>query len=392
MQTFAKPKPSSSFDLPGGGRATIRLATPRDARRLRALYDEVYQGKYPLSIIYDAHETLESLSKKNTYWYISEVGRKLAGSVIFHVDPSARLAKVFAGVVHPDFRGSGLTEKTISFGLRALMEETDQVQSVYATARTVSPAPQKLLKNLGFKELGVFPNVRKIDNYETHCLTAYFKEGALSRRIARPRLPLALKPFYGIVRKATGIEDAKWHDLPLEPSSPYKGGWLNFEIVEAERFIRRRWKRLQEKGQLQMQFFPFHEPNLLLVNEEESAEIYLYYSKPDHHAVIIGGHENVENLTHLLNSLVLCLEEHGVRYLELLSDAYHPKVLKQIMDARFLPSAYYPAMRWKRGKGRDYIVFSKSFVLLDFKSIQAEGLFSDYLSEYFKLWKSFYID
>ena len=240
-------------------------------------------------------------------------------------------------------------------------------------------------------ELGIFPNVRKVDNYETHCLTACFAEGALKNRIGRPRLPAALKPFYAIVRRATGLEEAEWHDLPLTPPSPYAGGWTEFELIEAKAFILERWRGLQAAGKLDMQFFPFHEPNLLLVSRDPPAEIYLHHSRPDHHAVIIGGLESAPDLTYLLNSIVMVLEEHGVRYLELLTDAYHPRVLKQVMDARFLPSAYYPAMRWKRGKGRDYIVFSKSFVVLDFKNIDAGGLFGDYLKEYFNLWKSLYI-
>ena len=392
MPTLNKHSLREECLLSGGRRVTIRRAGPQDAKRIRALYNEVYQGKYPLSIIYDAHETLESLAREDTYWLVSEAGRQIVGSVIFHVDPVAQLAKVFAGVVHPAFRGEGLTERAITLGRKHLLDETGQAQSVYATARTVSPAPQKLLHNLGFKELGIFPNVRKIDNYETHCLTVYYKEGALARRMARPRLPLTLKPFYSIVQRAAGLEDAEWHDLPLAPSSPYQGGWLEFEVIEAEKFILKRWRELKAQGKLRMQFFPFHEPNLLLVSEDQSAEIFLHYSRPDHHAVIIGGHESVPDLTRLLNSLVLCLEEHGVRYVELLCDAYHPRVLKQVMDARFLPSAYYPAMRWKRGKGRDCIVFSKSFVVLDFKNIAASGLFRDYLREYFSLWKSLYID
>ncbi|MBI4387230.1 MAG: GNAT family N-acetyltransferase [Elusimicrobia bacterium] len=390
--SFSRPDLRLQAPLQGGRKALVRLAAPADAPSIRALYNEVYQGKYPLSIIYDAHETVDSLHKENYSWLVGETDGRLVSSVIFCVDPDVKLAKVFGAVVHPQFRGSGLTQRAIGMGIRHLVEETGQANSVYATARTISAAPQKLLKNLGFKELGVFPNVRKVDNYETHCLSAYFQDGALSRRITPPKLPTALKPFYDIVRKAAGLEDAQWHELALTPPSPYSGGWMEFEHVEAPNFILERWERLKSERKLHMQFFPFHKPNLLLVSRDPPAEIYLHHSRSDHHAVIIGGHEKNPDLTHLLNSIVIFLEERGVRYLELLVDAYHPKVLKQVLDARFLPSAYYPAMRWKRGKGRDYIVFSKSFVVLDFKNISAQGLFREYLDEYFGLWRLLYID
>ncbi|MBI5629956.1 MAG: GNAT family N-acetyltransferase [Elusimicrobia bacterium] len=394
MSTAAPPRPELQCwqSVSRGRRALIRLATPADASRIRGLYREIYHGRYPLSIIYDLHETVESLHKDNYFWFVSEVNRQIVGSVIFCLDPEIQLAKVFGGVVRPEFRGFGLTEKAMSLGLRHLVEETQCAQSVYATARTVSPAPQKLLRKLGFRELGIFPNVRKIDNYETHCLTAYFKEGALGRRIARPRLPLLLKPFYDIVRRSTGIEDAQWRDIRISPPSPWGEAELGFELIEAKNFILSRWNKLKAEDKLRMQFFPFHEPNLMLVTEDQAAEIYIHYSKPDHHAVIIGGHESVPDLARLLNAVGLFLEEHGVRYLELLADAYHPGIIQKVMEARFLPSAYYPAMRWKHGKGRDYIVFSKTFTILDFKHIAARGLFSEYLREYFRLWKSLYID
>lgn len=391
MPTLSPHSLAAEARLPGGGRVSIRRAGPSDAERIRGLYHEVYKGKYPLSIIYDQHETVESLSKESTLWLVSEVAGRIVGSVVFCVDPESKLSKVFAGVVLPEFRGADITERAIALGIRALVDG-GQAYSVYATARTVSPAPQKLLQNLGFKELGIFPNVRKVDNYETHCLTAYFKDGVLARRLQPPRLPSSLKSFYGLVRRATGIGDAEWSEVPLAPASPYAGDWIKFEMIEAEDFVRERWTHLKAERKLQMQFFPFYEPNVLLVSQAPRAEIYLHRSTLDHHAVILGGYEEAPDLAHLLNSIVLFLEEAGVRYLELLTDAYHPKVISQIMNARFIPSAYYPGMRWRHDKGRDYIVFSKSFVVLDFKNIATRGLFSDYLREYFQIWKAMYID
>ncbi|MBI5209846.1 MAG: hypothetical protein HY927_07740 [Elusimicrobia bacterium] len=371
--------------------AVIRRATPEDADELRRMYHDVYEGKYTLSIIYDADETADALKKDDVHWFVAEDAGRIVSSVIFSVERDLKLAKVFGAVVLPEYRGSDLTERAIAMGLASIIDEEGQAHSAYATARTISPAPTRLLRNLGFADLGVLPNVRKVQNYETHCMCAYFRKGALADRVVPPRLPTALKPFYSIVRRATGIGDAEWHELPIEPSSPYAGKWIEFEIIEAPHYILGRWKALKAEHKLKMQFFPFHEPNLLLVAKDRPAEIYVYYSKSDHYAAIIGGHEHVPDLTHLLNSIVMALEEHGARYLELLTSAYHPEVVKRIMDARFLPSAYYPALRWNHGQGHDYIVFSKSFVLLDFSNIVAEGLVSDYMREYFNLWRALYI-
>lgn len=370
----------------------IRLATAVDAPRIRSLYFDAYQGKYPLSIIYDRHETVDSLAKPNYFWFVGESAGKMISSLIFCVDREVELAKVFGAVVHPEWRGLGITLRTLAYGTRLILDELKLAQSIYATTRTVFFAPQKLIFKLGFKELGVFPNVRKVQNYETHCLAALFREGALKSRMRRPRLPALLKPFYSIVQQAVGLGDAEWHDLPMAPESPYAANRPEFEAIEAQDFILSRWRHLKAQKKLNMEFFPFHEPNLLLAQKDQSTELYLFHSKLDHHAVLVGSAGSGKNLTQLLNAMGLFLEERGVRYLELLTDAYHPRVIQEILDARFIPSAYYPAMRWKHGKGRDYIIFSKSYIVLDFKNIVVHGLFRNYLKEYFRLWKSFYID
>lgn len=373
-------------------KAKIRLARLADAHGLRALYNDVYQGKYPLKIITDREEMQTLLKKENYFWFAAEASGKIVGSVIFCVDPQIKLAKAFGAVVHPDYRGADLTERMMALGIRLFMKDKHLASSVYATTRTVGGAAQHLTKKIGFRELGIFPNVRKVDNYETHGLAAYFDKNALNYRFDTPRLPLILKPFYEITQKAVGIADAQWHDLEIKPPSPYSGHWLEFKVVDAKRFIESRWKELKAAKKLAMDFFPFHEPNLLLATKDGSLEAYLYHSQVDHHAVLMGLTQSEHDLTHILNSAVLFLEESGVRYLELVTDAYHPHVIKKIMEARFLPSAYYPAMAFSEGKLWDYMAFSKSFVLLDFKNIVLTGLYRDYLKEYFRLWKAFYIE
>ncbi|MFA6318466.1 MAG: GNAT family N-acetyltransferase, partial [Elusimicrobiota bacterium] len=277
--------------------ALIRRASPADAEELRRIYREVYEGRYTLSIICDPEECRSALERPDIHWFVAEAGGRVVGSVVFSVDEGLKLAQVFGAVVLPEFRGAGLTEAAIRLGLSELVDRGGLAQSVYATARTVSPAPRKLLANLGFKDLGIFPNVRKVDNYETHCMSAYFREGALEARVGPPRLPGSLKPFFSIVQAATGIADAEWHDVPVEPSCPYAGGWVEFETVSAPQLILRRWKALKAERKLKMQFFPFHEPNLLLAAKDGSAEVYIHYSAADRHAAIVGGHESVPDLT-----------------------------------------------------------------------------------------------
>jgi tryptophan synthase alpha chain len=85
----------------------------------------------------------------------------------------------------------------------------------------------------------------------------------------------------------------------------------------------------------------------------------------------------------------LCAAAHslGLRYIELLVSAFDPVKQRQALEARFLPCAYFPAMKVTSGGRRmDYLVFSRSFEKLDFTQISLEGTRRRYLQAFVKCW------
>ncbi|MHB8533507.1 MAG: hypothetical protein ACYDC2_12385, partial [Solirubrobacteraceae bacterium] len=137
----------------------------------------------------------------------------------------------------------------------------------------------------------------------------------------------------------------------------------------------------------------FHEPNLLLISPDGKTELFVYRSTKDGHCVLAGGRSETLSLGRMLDHGAAFLEGIGVRYFEILVDSRKADAVNQALGARFLPSAYYPAMRWDRdgGKGRDYIVMSRSLAVLDFKGIALQPAYADYLREYFRLWTERYV-
>ena len=67
--------------------------------------------------------------------------------------------------------------------------------------------------------------------------------------------------------------------------------------------------------------------------------------------------------------------------------------IRDALSARFIPSAYYPAMRWEpdREHGRDYLAMSRSMAILDFRGLRLQPAYAEYLQEYFRLWRELYI-
>lgn len=386
------PNPETSFALEDGRRMTIGPARPDDALQIRWLYHWIYGGSYPFSLVYNAEECLRAIASDKHLWLLSRCDGKVVGSVIFTIDRAIGLGKVFGAVVAEEFRGRDLTERAMAFGLELLMRRERLIQSVYATTRTIGLAPQRLTEKLGFKKLGVFPNVHRVNSAETHTLAVLHAEGASARRAAAPRLPRLLERFYAIAAREAGLGPAEFVDGAVSWEPPH-GPALAFETVTAAQFVLRRFRGVKSDGKLGLDFFPFQEPNLLLISPDGKTELYCYRSAKDGHCVLTGARSESLETRELLDHGARFLEATGVRYLEVLIEATETEQLRQALCAGFLPSAYYPGMRWDTpGGGRDYVVLSRSLAMLDFHGISLQTGYLDYLQEYFRLWRALYVD
>jgi RimJ/RimL family protein N-acetyltransferase len=275
------------LDLGGGKRVTIGLATADDVLRIRWLYHRVYGGSYPFTLVYDPRECAKAIESDRYLWFLARDGDQAVGSLIFTVDRSIFLGKVFGGVVAEEYRGHDLAEKMLNFGLDIGVKRLGAARCVYATTRTVNLAPQRLVEKAGFKKLGIFPNVHKVQRSETHTLAVFYADGALEKRAGNPRLPLLLKPFFEIVRRETGLPDAEYLDLPFPADDPSPA--TQFEVIQAPQFVLRRFAEVRASGKLVLDFFPFHDPNLLLMSPDGKTEIFVYRSTKDGHCVLIGA-------------------------------------------------------------------------------------------------------
>lgn len=378
--------------LSGGKRILISPATAADALRIRWLYHLVYGGNYPFSLVYNPQECADAIASDRYLWFLARDGDQAVGSLLFNVDRSIHLGKVFGAVVATEFRGQDIAESMLSFGVDIVANRLKAARSVYATTRTVSLGPQRLAEKAGFKKLGIFPNAHKVYKSETHTLAVYYGPGALEARDCTPRLPLLLKPFFAIVRREADLPEAEYLDLPID-LEPASGAVTPFEVVSAPLFILRRFSDAKARGRLVLDFFPFHEPNLLLVSPDGRTEVYIYRSAKDGHCVLIGASSDNLEMRTMLDHGAACLEGMGVRYLEVLVEADDAARLQQVLCARFLPSAYFPAMRWDSAgtRARDYVVLSRSLTILDFKGLVLQPAYTDYLKEYFRLWREQHI-
>ena len=376
---------------------TLRVARVEDMRRVQALYAEVYGPNYPLSIVSEKSRMRRAIESSRYYWLVAVCEDRIIASLIYEMDPVQRLAKAFGAVVSKEFRKRDLANIMMETAQKRFTRGRPMVDTVYATTRTVTTAPQKLTENLGFVKLGIFPNVHKVFEYETHCLAAYFAPEALKRRKKPAILIPEVAPFYRLVCQQIELG----RPIFSQPAAPliernqnasHQEPLLSFEIISAPHFVRHRFEYLKKSGLFAASYVPFHEANLLFITPDQSTEVFLNHGAMDRYSVILGGRTGSRDFSLILNSAAKTLNDMGVSYIELLVDAYSPALQRHAFNSRFIPCAYYPALRKVGGKRWDYIVFARTFEMLDFRNVRITQTYRRFLKEYLKIWQSLYID
>ena len=371
----------------------IRLARVADMRRIQMLYAEVYGAAYPIPIIADKDKMRSAIENDEYYWLVAECQGRVIGSLVYSVDLLYRNSKAFGAVVSQEFRKHDLAFTMMKLVLDDITQTKDLVDLVYATTRTANHAPQKLTESLGFIKLGIFPNTHKVQDNETHCLTAYFTERALQRRRTTPVIIPEIAPFYEIVRRQIKLEPAQLSDVKRDYSDhKVKIPLLNFETITATEFIKHRWKKTKSNSFFENIFMPFHEPNLILITPDQGTEVYITYSQKDKYSVIVGGVTNEKSFAVVLESVAQKVSQMDMSYVEVIIEAYSPELQRDALDARFIPSAYFPSAKRMEDKRYDCVVFSRTFDILDFRNVKIISLYKNFLNEYLKLWRENYIE
>lgn len=365
----------------------VQLASEQDIFQISQLYFDVYQGTYPDPLMKDFGLIRNFIKSDSGFWFITkDENNDVIGSVLAAYDKDNKIAKAFGAVVRNEFRGQGVMEDLLSYGINFLREKTEGVDIIYSTTRTVNEAAQTLTEKLGFKKLGIFPNAHRTNDYETHCLAAIVYDSALQKRNTNYKLHHEMSSLYSIVQNEVGL-------APIESIIPEKPSKVlvspgELEVVKSPKFVSYRYNFLKTEKKLEFEFFPFHQPNLVIISPDQTIELFCHLSAVDGYCVIVGGKmpNNLDFSELFLNANRL-LRDAGARYIEVIVRADRPKILESILRAKFIPCGFFPAFQMIGDKRYDFLVFSRSFEIFDFQNVKLKGMNQVYLEEYFKAWK-----
>lgn len=365
----------------------IAIASIEDAAEVVSLYSDAYTGSYPDKSFADLKSYREAMEDPGRKIYLAKAQGITIASLVFYYSEVHKLAKAASAVVDPKFQGHGITQELIKYGLEDLKNTTSGVEVVYITTRTVHKAAQVLTANMGFRQLGIFPNVHKTKDYETHALAAMYMPGALENRFSEFEQHPDIFSLFEIVQE--NIELPSMNRADIWKQKNYNGEVPPLEVVAfAPLLVNRRYQSLKERDEIDLAFFPFHKPNLWITTPEQKIEVFCYVNEVDKHCVILGCKIDREvSFTNLFLTVSNLLRDRGIRYIELILRANRMNVLNKILQAKFIPCGYLPAFQLQDGKRYDYVVFSRSFEILDFNNLELTGENQKYLRNYIGLWE-----
>jgi hypothetical protein len=377
-----------------GRRIVLREARVSDAAAIRDLFERIYKGKYPLDFGTNVDVLkAEIADPEHAMWLVCQdaAKRRLVGAILFLCDPFNRMCKVGGGVVLPDYRHYGLGTRMLRRGLRFMTREARLADVIYGTSRTVSEGPSKMVAEAGFHKMGIFPNAVQIEELEHLNLDVYLTEKALKLRRRTPYLYAPFASIYDIARRQLRLEKA--HVVterdPLKLSK--KKIALKYD-ADPKRALAL-FRRCEEQWRISNSFFPFHTPNAVLRSEDGGADVFLWNGGVGKQTMILGFRSDYASLHDLLDSVALSVQGSGASYVELLVDAYDYITQQQAYTAKYIPSAYFPAMRLAGdGLRDDYFVVSRTFQIVDFTSSYVTQENLPYLRSYMRSYNALYIE
>jgi ribosomal protein S18 acetylase RimI-like enzyme len=374
----------------GGEDFVLRKAKVEDCPEIMNIYNTVYKGYYTIDICTNAQKYIEAMEDKSIFWLVLSKKEKIIASVIVKINRVAAIGKIMGAAVRPEYRGHSIMKDMADIATDFCFENYG-IDLIYSTVRTNQPAPQKVLKSIGYECVGILPNVVKVKSFETHAIMVKYKKNVLELRQKEKEILREVYPFYKIIEKNFNLNDnAKEVDLPKKKNLKLEE--IPFEAIYHPKRAKELFDERIKQEHFNERFF-LQEPNLVLYNESYGIEVFIRWIDEEKQANIIWINYENKRWYNILNSIANFCYNLNIRYFEILIDAWDIKKQKAAIEAKFVPTAYFPALFLNEDDSvrRDAVVFVRSFEILDFSNIYLFGEAKEFLREFYKSWEKIYI-
>ncbi|MEL6543325.1 MAG: hypothetical protein AAFQ82_01795 [Myxococcota bacterium] len=343
---------------------SFRIATVDDVFELMRLHQLDSAEPARDGIMVDHNKLARALEDPRDLWVVGhDKSGRIHCSASAMLDLEQALCKIHRLCADPHLDGPDLRARSlVSFLIETLTARGD-IEVVYTTTWKMSQRAIDLTQEIGFRLLGIFPNVISADTSRLNAIAALYLGDVLEqRRMDVPEVHPSVWPFAKLVFD-------QWPEHPGRQPAPAAQSPLPeitevmppLEIIDAPLFVNRRYHELKSRHFFDVAFYPFQTPNAVLTSPSQDTEVFVRTIPALRFAMILG--ERVSGAidpVELYRQVAQQLSRRGITYVETIADASDLIAAECLASAGYLPSVYFPGLK-RHGKGRrDYVVFGRS--------------------------------
>jgi hypothetical protein len=338
------------------------------------------RGSDPLFL--DYRRLKAAIESEGEVWFVAGQGEEIWAVTSLLLDLEQRLCKIQRVYCAEEVGDREALEKEL---LRSIIVTVaGRADVIYSTSRCLTMAQMARAEEAGFKALGFFP-IASADS-EISGLVGYYYDGVLEeKRYAGFSLHPQVLPFYRILKKRLPLPEIETADI-TSPGQAALEPLPELEVITASRFVARRFQRYRERKQLSNNFYPFQEPNTLICDADCKIEIFAGIYPDKRFATIIE--ERLEVPVHpagLYSRVALMIRGEHISYVEVIIDAADCTAIDLMLQAGFLPCAYFPCLKKHGDTRRDFVVLGRAFENLHVLASSLTQSYTAYVREYVKL-------
>lgn len=372
----------------------IRRAQASDAFSLMRLYQLAPNALNRDSLLVSYNDLIANLESPQCLWLVAEDKNDLVAAVSIQKDTDQylyRFNRLYFLKTYENDRS--FISDFFDFILNTLHEEKAQI--LYTVTRLLSPALQEVAREKGFKLLGLFPNSLGGEYLRLVGLQAYFFQGVLSEKNRYQQFSLhpMLEGLYGLVKRECNLSNLNISKVVTSVENSQYPTPSPLEYIVAPFYILEKFEELKEMKSLSIHFYPFQNPNAVIVDPKDQVAVFLRVYPELRYAMIIGERIlSPINPTVLYRQVAQVLREKNISHIEMINDSADIYGVEAITQAGFVPCAYFPSLKRIEDQRRDFIVFSRCYEKIfesDFHTSEIHAIYSAYLQEFRKIESSY---
>ena len=221
----------------------ITTAHPEEVDQILKIYQLIYGKNYPISYGNDSELLAHAISSPETHTVLvaRDVKKKVvAGALVLEKDLYNRIGNLVGLVVLPEYRNFKIAFHLVSMQAKIHLEQQNQLNSLYATTRTVNVGPQVIFHKNNFLPLGILPNAHRLARYETVTLFAKYRKGILENRTSVDGISPKIIPLYNIVKKLVPqMQIPSSNPLELD-EAVIEEDW-DYEVIQGDHYVQRKF-------------------------------------------------------------------------------------------------------------------------------------------------------